>query len=350
MGSLLTCAWCGDIISHRMWIENYGYCDYHKRTKMNFFEDNNRLKKNFGIRYGEIPRTKFIDNIEAIKVELINWPDEERLKNHLVAFATSSWFEDFQSVATQGDLDDAMRELMQGKILAQGLEGVNFSFRVSGLSLHGSHAIVRTRIGAAYLQQSQAVQDFRHTDILIPRSFNKLPESVEDYIRWVIEGKTVYSRLLDTTAIAITDARFALPKTIPVWININMSLPTILSTYSKRTDFTEEHPEMNQYAELLRIEIVKKFPWMDGYFKRDANCIHRFPGFRSNCVFKRDGPDVLKSQEPENWTFHDKTKKELMLLDADKIPLPRIKTRYFIGYEEVEQDKFETYRPFATFE
>lgn len=305
---------------------------------MNFFEDNEQLKNTFGIKKNQLPCTKFIDNIRAVDVKLINWPDEQRTMDHLLQFATGSWFKEFSKFADEEDYFAALEELRMGKILAQGLEGVSFSFLVSGLSLHGSHAIVRTRIGAAYLQQSQAVQDFRHCDILVPRAFQKDRRELSNYQNWCISGKEMYCNYLDSGDIAITDARFCLPKTIPVWINISMSLPTILSVYSKRTDVTEEHPEMNMFAELLRTRIVEKFPWMDTYFKRDANCIHRFEGYRSNCVFLRDGNDVLPPGSKENWTLHDKTKYDLMVKD-----LPVYEPEYFISYTKVSKDEYDEY-------
>jgi thymidylate synthase ThyX len=305
---------------------------------MNFFEDNQKLEKTFGIKRGQLPKTRFIDNLSAVQVRLINWPDEKRTQEHLIQFATGSWFEDFSKIADFEDYNAAIEELRMGKILAQGLEGITFSFLVSGLSLHGSHAIVRTRIGAAYLQQSQAVQDLRHADILVPRAFQKEPHLLTSYQNIAIAGKHLYSDMLETDNIAITDARFSLLKTIPVWVNITMSLPTILNVYSKRTDVTEEHPEMNIFAELLRQRIEEKFPWMSTYFRRDANCIHRFEGYRSNCVFKRDGNDVLPEGSKENWHFHSKTKAELMTNN-----LKPFETQYFISYNQVTKEEYDRY-------
>jgi thymidylate synthase ThyX len=305
---------------------------------MNFFNDDEKLKETFGIKRGQLPKTRFIDNINAVKVKLINWPDEERIKRHLIQFATGSWFEDFSKYATEDDYNSALEELQEGRILAQGLEGVQFSFLVSGLSLHGSHAIVRTRIGAAYLQQSQAVCDLRHSDILVPRAYQKHADMLNEYKKIAISCKHLYAALLETNDIAVTDARFSLLKTIPVWVNISMSLPTILGVYSKRTDVTEEHPEMNVFAELLRLRIEEKFPWMNTYFKRDNNCIHRFEGYRSNCVFKRAGNDVLPPDAKENWHFHDKTKHELML---DGLHL--IEDEYYISYTKVTKDEYDEY-------
>ena len=88
---------------------------------MNFFNNDEKLKSTFGIKRGQLPKTRFIDNIDAVKVKLLNWPDEERIKRHLIQFATGSWFEDFSEIANEDDYSSALEELSQGKILALGI-------------------------------------------------------------------------------------------------------------------------------------------------------------------------------------------------------------------------------------
>jgi len=274
-----------------------------------------KIKELFEIKKREIPRTKFVDNISAVKVEIIDWPDEERLKRVFVNMSQASWFEDFYSTASDEDREEVVSDLFSGKILGQGMEHPQFAFKVSGLSLHGTHALVRNRIGIAYLQQSQAVKDFRHSDVLVPRAFTKHRDLLKRYEEWVQTGKQIYADMLDTGDIANTDARFCLPKTIPSWIYLTASLPTILSIYGKRTDSQEEHPEMNSLAYQMRDLIVEKFPYMKSYFvSHDDNgrCLHLKKGYAANCIFKRDSKHQIANYSDE-WTLHDKTKQELML-------------------------------------
>jgi len=273
------------------------------------------IKKLFEIKEGETPSTKFVDNISAVKVELIDWPDEERLKRVFVNMSQASWFEDFYSTASKEDREEVVSDLFKGKILGQGMEHPQFAFKISGLSLHGTHALVRNRIGIAYLQQSQAVKDFRHSDVLVPRAFTKHPDLLERYEEWVQIGKQIYADMLDTGDIANTDARFCLPKTIPSWIYLTASLPTILSIYGKRIDSQEEHPEMNSLAYQMRDLIVEKFPYMKSYFVSfddNGRCLHLKKGYAANCIFKRDEKHAIEGYSDE-WTLHDKTKQELML-------------------------------------
>jgi thymidylate synthase ThyX len=274
-----------------------------------------KIKSLFEIKKGEKPRTKFIDNISAVRVDLIDWPDEERLKRVFVNMSQASWFEDFYSEASDEDRDEVVEDLFSGKILGQGMEHPQFAFKVSGLSLHGTHALVRNRIGIAYLQQSQAVKDFRHSDVLVPRAFTKYPALLERYEEWVQIGKQLYADMLDTEDIANTDARFCLPKTIPSWIYVTVSLPTLLAIYGKRTDSQEEHPEMNSMAYQMRDLVVEKFPYMSSYFisyDDNGRCLHLKRGYAANCIFKRDLNHEISGYEDE-WTLHNKTKQELML-------------------------------------
>jgi len=274
-----------------------------------------RIKQMFGIKKGQKPRTKFIDNLMAVKVELIDWPDPERLKRVFVNMSQASWYKDYMMEAAEEDVEETIDGLMNGRMLGQGLEHAKFCFRVEGLSLHGTHSLVRNRIGICYMQQSQAVKDFRHSDVLVPRAFTKFPELLERYENWVQEGKRLYSDFLDTGEIANGDARFCLPKTIPSWCYVSVTLPTLLSIYAKRVCDQEEHPEMNIMVQDMKILVSEKFPWMTSYFKShcgDGRCFHQKRGYTANCIYKRNDDHKVSDEGENDWTLHDKTRNELM--------------------------------------
>ena len=127
-------------------------------------------EKKFGIKFGQKPLTKFVDNLSNIQVKLIDWPDQERLKRVFANMTNASWFEDFSKEASSDELEEVVKDMLMGKSLAQASEHPQFCFLVSGIDLHITHAIVRNRIGIAYLQRSLAVSDLRHEDIIVPRA------------------------------------------------------------------------------------------------------------------------------------------------------------------------------------
>lgn len=295
-----------------------------------------KIKKKFQIKKGQIPLTKFVDNLNNLSVELIDWPDEQRLKRVFANMTQSSWYEDFVRDADKEDVDEIIHDMLQGKSLSQASEHPQFCFRVSGIDLHITHALVRNRIGISYLQRSLAVSDLRHEDIVVPRAYTKTPELLNKYIKLAIQGKEIYSEMLDTGDISNTDARISLLKSVPSWIYITCSLPTLLAIYAKRTDTQEEHPILNLMCEQLKNKILNKFQFMESYFKSSCdtgNCLHKKKGYAANCIFKRDNKHVIENYQDE-WTFHDKTKHELM------INAKPFKERYFYGTMELNKEEY----------
>ena len=206
------------------------------------------------------------------------------------------------------------------------------------LSLHNSHALVRTRIGATYLQQSQAVSDFRHCDILVPPALQKTPKVLERYLKHAIEGKMIYSELLDSGEIAIDDARMSLSKAVPVWLGCSFSLASLMQIYSKRTDTQEEAYVFNLVFDKLRKIVCDKYPYLDNCFIRDNpnRCIHTKPGWKSNCIYKRD--EFHRVSKEDEFTLHDKTKIEL-------VKYAKFETAYFEGFTQISEDTYNLLKP-----
>jgi thymidylate synthase (FAD) len=293
-------------------------------------------KEHFAIKHNINIKTKFIDKLDAVKVVMLDYPDTERAKKVLVNFSEASWFEDFYSQASEEDKTTAIHDLLSGNMLGQGLEALQFTFLVSGLDLHDSHAVVRNRIGVSYLQQSSAVRPLTNSDILVPRAFTKHTNLLERYKQWCLDGKRIYQDMLETGDISITDARLVLPKTTPVWINISCNLMTLLAIYSKRSDTQEEYVALNIMVEKMKELVIEKFPYMKGYFVSACDkktCLHCKPGYKCNCIFKRDDKHQTFI---DNWTLHDKTKKELML-DCNKYI-----TENYIGHTKINDESSNT--------
>jgi len=294
--------------------------------------------KHFAIKKNANVLTKFIDKINAVKVTMIDYPDQERAKKVLVNFSEASWIEDFFSQANEMDKETAINDLLKGNMLGQGLEALQFTFLVSGLDLHDTHALVRNRIGVSYLQQSSAVRPFTNSDIIVPRAFTKTPELLARYKEWVIKGKILYQEMLETGDIAITDARLALPKTTSTWIYVSCNLMTLLAIYSKRSDSQEEYVAMNEMVKQMKQQVSEKFPYMKNYFVSSCDkgtCLHCKSGYKCNCIFKRDEKHQLKPGEKDNWTLHSKTKQEMML------NAKTYETEYYLGYQKITKGAYD---------
>ena len=58
-------------------------------------------KEHFAIQKNKIPKTRFVDKLNAVKVVMLDYPDPERAKKVLVNFSEGSWFENFYEQATE---------------------------------------------------------------------------------------------------------------------------------------------------------------------------------------------------------------------------------------------------------
>jgi thymidylate synthase ThyX len=265
------------------------------------------------LKHGELPETVFVDQQDEIKVTMIDYPDPERVQSLVVNMAGSSWVPFSTEGLSIEQIHKEFDDTMTGNGLGQAMEALQFTFVIEGLTLHGTHALVRNRIGIAYMQQSHAVRDFRHDKILVPRSYGKYPQLLEKYKEWCTMGKQLYADLLDTQEISINDARLSLPKTIPSHIYFSCNFMTLQSIYAKRSDTQEEAVEMNIMAQGIKDAVISKFPYLEKYLVKSCDkgtCLHNRKGFKANCIYARDDLHKIAGYEDE-FTLHKKTKAEL---------------------------------------
>lgn len=288
------------------------------------------LFESMKIKKGEVPKTKFISYPQSVKVDMIDYPDKERIKKVFVNFATGSWSPNYAENLSDKEVDNEVQQLLSGNTLGQGIETAQFTFLVNGITLHDSHAIVRNRIGISYLQQSLAVRDLRHDDILVPESYTKYPELLEEYKHTAIAGKFLYSKLLDTENISINDARLSLFKTIPVWIYFSCNLMTLIALMRKRQDTQEESIGLNEMCKQIKSHVTNRFPYLEDFLKSSCElktCFHQKKGYQANCIYKRDKLHEIEGYIDE-FTLHDKTKEELSK------PAYKYEPEYYEGYKK----------------
>ena len=136
---------------------------------------------------------------------------------------------------------------------------------------------------------------------------------LEKYKHWVIEGKYIYSHLLDSGDISVNDARLSLSKTIPVWIYFSCNLMTLISIIKKRSDTQEESIGLNEMCRQIKLLVTQEFPYLGSFLKSACElgqCYHQKKGFQANCIYARDKLHKIEGYEDE-FTLHDKTKGEL---------------------------------------
>jgi len=284
------------------------------------------------IHYNEIPETTFRDELEACKVTMLDYPDEKRIKRVLVEFVLSSWVNNSTKNLTDEEVDRVIQELLKGNTLPLGLETMKFTFLVEGVSLHTTHAIVRSRIGMTYAQVSQGTRDLRHEDIIIPRAFGKDKKLLEAYKQWCLRGKELYAKMIDSEMIATPEARYCLSKGLVNHIYISGNLMALSNFIAKRSCKMEEPDVHNKIAQEMRRLILEKFPFLKNFLKsacEKRSCLHLKPGFFASAIFKRDKYHRIEGED-ESYTLLEHTKEWYTKGEP-------IKEETYIGYQLKER-------------
>lgn len=221
--------------------------------------------------FGEVPRTRFVDWIDAIEVMMTNWPDRTRLRETMREMVATTWAEDPDDLARVGALmaHDAAQDQ---KHLPLSIEVPSFTFLISGVSRVMTHQIVRGRVGFTYSQKGTANQDQRHGDVLVPRVYAR-PENEEflsDYVNDHLVIKNRYAKHLDSGRVSTFAARYMVPPSLAQFIWVNVSLAALIGMVGKRLCTCEAH-EYNRVAELVVQRVTEKFPEFAPLLRADCD-------------------------------------------------------------------------------
>ena len=111
---------------------------------------NNNLKQcgfPMNVRFDEKPTTVFKNNLDSIKVTLLDHPDQENVINYMSMFLDATWV-DTPAESANMSKDKKIQYLtdcITGKALPTALETMQFTFLIEGISLQEVTHILRTR-------------------------------------------------------------------------------------------------------------------------------------------------------------------------------------------------------------
>jgi len=223
----------------------------------------------FRILFGQRPLTRFTDYRKAIKVDLIEPEPKEKMMKRIYDFVKATWSEDGRDsdLATTEEMQDALTQMLSGKALGLGLETVNFTFRISGISRVDTHQIVRQRIGVTFSQQCTGDRFLTHNDALVEECIAKSEGLLTKYIDATLRAKDAYACMNDHD-ISIQAARAILPHNLSTFIFMNTNLATLMFFYQKRIDDGSQTWQINEIARQMGEEVCKMYPELAPVFEK----------------------------------------------------------------------------------
>ncbi len=283
----------------------------------------------------QVPLTKFMDEISALKVTLVSSPNKESLyrlfKNVANVSFDKNW-EDFEWDEGVEFLD----KVITGGMLPLGLEMNNFTFLVENVTRITTHALVRGRVGMTYSQQSTGNSDQRHCDILLPRSLSTQNKKLlASTIQWTLAAKAQYSNAVDS-GMSVQEARYFLPTSNANKIYLSMNLASMMNFFSKRSDRTEEYLQGNEICRQIKEIFNEKFSELSPILKSTCgkSCAHSKNSPFVNGVYFPSKEDDVFNWNPESFLY--KATRDDMCWN--ETPLEE---KYFLGIKEISKDSFD---------
>jgi len=260
------------------------------------------------LKFEETPSTVFYNNLEAIKVELVDSPTRSQALNVAWQYVKATWADhhDDTNPATTSlqELSANLEDVLNFRALPTPMECLGFTFKLSGLSFQEVTHIIRHRAGS-FAAQCTGDRDLRNDPAVIPEAVQNSPEFLERWINLVNESKQLYADMTDSKAVSMMDARMILPKAMTSFYLMRLNLKDLLGFISQRQDMQIQPAADNLLAAYMAKELLKVLPEASSRISFDKPDMHYVKTFRvpdGQGIFTLSGTN-LYCPEPYNYLF-----------------------------------------------
>lgn len=297
-------------------------------------------KHAFRVLFGQRPLTKFKDYRQSINVELMEPEPADKMMKRIYNFVKATWSEDGREAdrATPEQMQDALDQMLSGKALGLGLETINLTFAIRGITRIDTHQIVRQRIGVTFSQQCTGDRFLNHADVLVEECIAQDPVLLENYIKATLETKMSYAELNDSMKVSIQTAREITPHNLETFIFMNTNLMTLLFFYQKRIDDGSQTWPINIIAQQMADEVCKAYPQLVPVFERNKS---KFKFQKEASADRKNSFSTsLYIPKVDEFEYHNRDFLYPMKKEEMNFTNTPIATKYFWGREEVSETNY----------
>jgi len=137
------------------------------------------------------------------------------------------------------------------------LEHASFTFSISGISRVCSHQLVRHRM-ASYSQQSHRTVTMTRSDIIIPPSIQKIPQSLRIFTECTDTAFRAFNELRKL-GVQLEDARYILPNALKTNMTLSMNARELIHFFKLRLAASAQW-EIRELAQKMLQEVKKVAP------------------------------------------------------------------------------------------
>lgn len=235
------------------------------------------------LKFGEKPSTVFYNNLQALKVELIDAPTRSQALNVAWQYVKATWADHHEdtnpATASLQELSANLEDVLNFRALPTPMECLGFTFKLSGLSFQEVTHIIRHRAGS-FAAQCTGDRDLRDDPAVIPEAVQNSPEFIDRWIKLVNESKQLYADMTDSKAVSMMDARMILPKAMTSFYLMRLNLKDLLGFIAQRQDMQIQPAADNLLAAYMAREVLKVLPEASSRISFNKPDMHYVKTFR----------------------------------------------------------------------
>ena len=235
------------------------------------------------LKFGQEPKTTFLNNLDALKVELVDHPTRQQAWNVAWHYVKATWADrpdiDPTAGVSQQELSKNLEDVFGGRTLPAPMECLGFTFRLSGLSFQEVTHIIRHRAGT-FAAQCTGDRDLRDDDVVVPEPVQNSPDFLRRWEKIVNDSKELYAEMVDSKVVSMMDARLILPKCMTSFYYMRLSLKDLIGFIYQRMDTQIQPAADNLLASRMAVEVAKVIPEFTSVIDFNKPDMHYIKTFR----------------------------------------------------------------------
>ena len=208
---------------------------------------------------------EFVNDLENIKVTLLNYTPYSHLEKYIPELVTATWNEniqEFRDTLLPKDKDEIMKLCFAGKLIPTALKSVPVTILIEGITSHDVTHLLR-HSGLSFAADCTGDKYITDRPMIIPSFLDDCPiEYKIRYTKMMAEAFQLYDDICNNLGqkVHIQDARLVLPRTTETFYYVTGSLFDFIRFLQQRIDMQVQPKSDNILALRVYEALSKVYP------------------------------------------------------------------------------------------